>query len=88
MFLETIKSDLLISQPHAHECLKLLLEGGELTIKISEKKAIINMYKENEFEMNFDVAKCYLELGLLNCTGGSFEYNERHYYFVNPTPII
>jgi len=79
MFLETIKSDSLISQAHAHKALKLLLEGGELTFKFDERKAIINMFKENEFEMNYDVAKCYVELGLLCCTGGNFELIERNY---------
>ncbi|GEM_PF-2295118 len=88
MYLETIKSDLLISQSRAHKCLKLLLEGGELTIKIADKKAIINMFKENEFEMNYDIAKCYCELGLLNCIGGNIELKERHYLFINPHPSI
>ncbi|WP_313266523.1 hypothetical protein [Sphingobacterium sp.] len=86
MFLETIKSDSLISQSHAHKALQLLLEGGELTFRFEERKAIINMFKENEFEMNYDVAKCYVELGLLACTGGNFELKERH-YLLTPSPI-
>lgn len=82
MYITSVYPKYLISQTHALHCLKMLREGAELTIQLESKKAIINMFKADEFEMNYDLANLYKELGLLVCTGGNLDLKERHFYFI------
>ncbi|MCY4781773.1 hypothetical protein ORI89_19155 [Sphingobacterium sp. UT-1RO-CII-1] len=72
----------MISRAHAKKCLQILRTGAELTIQLSAKRAIIDMFGSNEFEMKYELAKAYEELGLLVCTGGNLELKERHFYLI------
>lgn len=77
-----IIQDVILSKYHAFECLKRLRDGAELTVQFESKKAFLNMFKNDEFEMNYNLAQLYSDLGFLNCTGGNLELKERHYLLI------
>ena len=53
--------------------------GSELTICVHEKYAYLDMFTKDEIKINYDLARAYVEIGLVTCTGGNIENGERQY---------
>lgn len=53
--------------------------GSELTICVDEKYAYLDMFTKDEIKINYDLARAYVEIGLVTCIGGNIENRERKY---------
>jgi len=60
-----------------------LLAGDELTICYKEKTAWVNKWHKNPVQINFELSKVIVALGIVGEDSGNLDTGEVHYNFNN-----
>lgn len=79
MFLNCLIDEGYIPVEFVQKITNKIRNGSELTICSSKKYAYLDMFTKDQIEISFSLARIYIEIGLVTCTGGNFENGERQY---------
>lgn len=79
MLLTFLKNADNIPSAFAQNITNKIRSGSELTICVHDKYAYLDMFTKDEIEVNYYLARSYVEIGLVTCTGGNIETGERQY---------
>lgn len=79
MLLTFLKNADNIPTAFAQNITNKIFSGSELTICNGKKYAYLDMFTKYQIEVSYHLARAYVELGLVTCTGGNLENGERQY---------